>query len=762
MTDTGFVRLTNGSRLQGRQMRRGVRGDIIKRIVELVKNSDDAYDRLELDDTKTSGIIEIGFDSLKSGKGYSPKGFFVRDFGAGMSTDKMKSAYLGAVHGDDTSDETRNGAIGVGGKDAFVDMEDCYVLSVHNGILTVVNLVSDQYGQTSTRILTGSDSESPLKFANVLLKKGKLEEISLSKNQTIALFKVPDRMPGARSDKIAEQLTQFYTLRWILESDIRTIKLTDLVNCDTRILRHTPIQGDPLKSKTIEIPFKKIPYKVEIEIRRCDDDLKHHTEYGYGILIQDHRGAIVDNQMYGYEADSAASKLFGRVIFHEWKKCYRESSGEILTDNREGLDPKHTVNQILRTHILTMLKPIIDAEREKQGDSPKLDKTLNKNINKAMNLLNKLINKKPSIALPTPPTGPPANGIEFESEQYTFTPLKPKIVRLAINPGMIPTDSTIALSVIGDGIDIVPDSTIVTPSSYDTNNDGVIDSNDEIPFLEIEVTGKDLKTNPTVTTLKAVYGDYEAETTINIVFETVLKQPTNGFSFVPTKVSIVPKKPRKIQLLIDVNQVAIGTSIVLTCNDDRIEFKPKTLTVSGPPNIGVYLTEEIITISGEKVGIKAKLTAETESKTSLQMSQTFTDTRTSICEIQVKEKEPPKTFFKDYELDKKGDKRVRSRFKQDEGIIYIHVNSPILKYSFGETQQHLHDKKPDALILLADTIVDRMTYEYAKHQVDTGEYDVLDDETTAIETLQGDLEYELGLSLLQTIIHGAAKRENNY
>lgn len=77
------------------------------------------------------------------------------------------------------------------------------------------------------------------------------------------------------------------------------------------------------------------------------------------------------------------------------------------------------------------------------------------------------------------------------------------------------------------------------------------------------------------------------------------------------------------------------------------------------------------------------------------------------------------------------------------------------------TPKYLYEKKPEALTLLADTVVERMTFELAKHLVESGEVDVFGDTTDAIQGLKGDLEYENGLPLLQTIIHGFAKHEND-
>ena len=214
MSEDGFTPMGADPRWMARHQRKGVRGELFKRIAELIKNADDAYDRLELKDEKTSGIIEVCYDMIKTGGGYSAKGFLVRDFGSGMSREKATQAYYGNNYGSDTSDETRNGAIGVGGKDCFYDMKNCYVITIHDGTLTVIEIRTLANSILGSKIMPDDESQIAFEFVNTLLRKGNLEEMSLSKNQTVATFQVPENVSGARPDKIAEHLRQFYTLRW--------------------------------------------------------------------------------------------------------------------------------------------------------------------------------------------------------------------------------------------------------------------------------------------------------------------------------------------------------------------------------------------------------------------------------------------------------------------------------------------------------------------------------------------------------------------
>ena len=49
-------------------MRRGTGGNVVKGLAELIKNSDDAYHRLQQKNVETTGIIEVGYWSMKKEK----------------------------------------------------------------------------------------------------------------------------------------------------------------------------------------------------------------------------------------------------------------------------------------------------------------------------------------------------------------------------------------------------------------------------------------------------------------------------------------------------------------------------------------------------------------------------------------------------------------------------------------------------------------------------------------------------------------------
>jgi hypothetical protein len=752
MTRSGSKPMGISPRLINRMQSRGTRGNLIKSLAELIKNSDDAYDRLDNYQDTTHGIIEVAYDQIKTDKGFAIKGFVVRDFGSGMSYAKASSVYAAdKSYGGDQSDETRNGAIGVGGKDCFYNLDNCFILTVHEGILTVVNITTGDEGLKS-EFFTGDDATEIMTWANEILSRGGLETISLDKNQTIATFQIPKNHIGIRADTLVDNLKQFYTLRWILESDIRTVKLTDIFNKQTATLKHTPIIGELQFEKSLTISHKEIPYEVHIEINKSENDLKHTKDTGYGILIQSKRGAVLDNSMFGYANDSAASKFFGKVTISDWKKMHK-MDGTVITDNREGLDYHNSFNKQIETIILTNLKSLIEKERQKQAENPTLNKNLDNNIQKALDLINQIILKDPDAGLEAEdePDSLP-EGMKFGLPSYTFTPEKTRKIKLFFDPGEVQTNSEIKLQLDNNNVTITPENSIHTPSSYDK-----FTSENKVPFVEISVYGKQLiQGKGTHSTLRAFYGKLEAETTIYIKPEPSLN-PKNGFEFKPGKIILVPKTiggktkdaTRKIKLRIDTNLILPGTSIQLSCPEGRINFSPEKLTVTNPPNAGKYLTEEIITISGKQLGIKTKLTAET-------ITSNY-EPRNATCEIKIEEKEPPRKFFKDYRFDAQGVPNVRSRFDRKEGIVYIHTQSPILKSVFGSNLERINDlKEQDALTLLADTIVQRVCFEWAKYLVEHDKVASLGnvEKSEEIERERGKKEYRYGLGLFQLIVSG--------
>lgn len=255
MSEQGFEEMGFAPRLMKRIQSRGTRGDIIKSLAELIKNADDAYDRLELEGKKTSGLIEIGFWRLVKERRSSVSGFYVRDYGPGMTLEQVQKAYGKAGYGEDTSDNTRNGAIGVGGKDALYGMEDCLVVTIRDGIAIVIKIITNEKGLLAFKILESQYALDVITQVNKMISRN-CKPISLTESGTFVLFRIPENHVGKRSDTLHIHLSNYYTLRNILTFDFRTVKLIEVNTGQTLILRHLPIEGEIIYEKTLTIPYR--------------------------------------------------------------------------------------------------------------------------------------------------------------------------------------------------------------------------------------------------------------------------------------------------------------------------------------------------------------------------------------------------------------------------------------------------------------------------------------------------------------------------
>jgi len=737
VSEQGFEEMGFAPRLMRRIQSRGTRGDIIKSLAELIKNADDAYDRLELEGKKTSGLIEIGFWRLVKERRSSVSGFYVRDYGPGMTLNQAHKSYGKAGYGEDTSDNTRNGAIGVGGKDAFYGMKDCLVITIQDGVAIVIEIKTNEKGLLTFKISENQDALDHITKVNKTISPN-CKPISLMESGTFVKFEIPENHVGIRMDTLHIHLSNYYTLRNILTFNFRTVKLIEINTGQALTLRHLPIEGEIIYEKTLTIPYRTKSYDVDIIINKAEHDLDQQKEMGTCILIEDIRGAILDNTMFGYENEPAADKMFGKVTIHNWKSLYRDDQ-TVLTDNREGLDYNNDFNKLLKGQMLQILKPLIEKEREKQGTNPQLEKHLDQNIQKTFAFINKLMQKDPDEGIEEPSEfETPPEGIEFAKSTMTIPPNVKKSLKLFLNPSQVPTNSKITTMLSGDGITVEPSGTITTPSSYE----------EKIPFVVFNIVGN--KTN-TKSTLKAFYSELEAEVDIYVKPEEMF-YPNAGFAFVSKSITLVKNKKKKIKLVIDTNIIKPGTAIDIQSEDERIEVSPNKLTVSFPPKLGKYLTEEVIEVSTRTSSLlSTRIIANTKT--------TMNEDRQAVCKIKVAEKEPPKVFFKGYRLDNspEGDKRQRYRFSRDTGIVYVHVNAPILKNYFGITLSKIHDREPDAVAMLADTVVQCVTKEWAKWRIEKDKEEVLGDPQTEVERVANRLEYQYGAQMHQMIMHGHMK-----
>ena len=741
MSKLEFKEVELADKLIAAIQQRGTGGNLVKGLAELIKNSDDAYNRLQKKQIETTGIIEVGYWSMVKQKRQSINAFYIRDYGNGMSLENAKSAFGGGQksYGADTSGDVRNGAIGVGGKDALHGMNEVYIVTTHNKTSTVIELRTNKNARIESKIHENIiDVKYIIDEINNILSPY-CDQIDSSKDGTFAMFKLPTSRQGLRIDTLKAGLTSFYTLRNITSGKNKTS--LKLINANTgeakKIVYQEPeseIIKKPEPFQIAHVNKKGVQelYQVDVIIKRASDRrLEKDKETGENFIIENGKGGILDNYMFGYQNDPAAAKIFGTIIIHNWQNLFDEDPS-ILPENREGLMWSHRFNKEIEVRLNTFLKPILDTERRKLEPNAQADKELDKKMKSTLAFLNKLM-KEDEFYGEKQVSAPP-EVMEFSYGRMKIVPGKTKKVKLFINPNQIPTltgISTVITEGEKSGVTIHPIGIIKTPDRYNYPPD--------VPYIEFEVTGNEQGTN---SHLKAYYQNYETEVSISVVPETEL-YPTDGFAFVPVSTKLIKGKQKRLRLVIDTHQFKPGTIIDIESEDERVTLPYERITVS-EPNMGKFLTEEFLYIECDESNIRTRILA--KSKT------TKDEERTAICKVRVTDKEESKVFFKDFKLDPAGDPRIRGKF--NDGYVYIHTSNPVLQFYFGTNQEKIANKPTrDAVAMLADTILNIAFREWAKKRIEDGAVIILDEtrRDEEIELEKGNLERQHGKQVHQTL-----------
>ena len=734
----GFKEIEVSKRLKRAIQQRGAGENLVKNLAELIKNSDDSYDELQRSGVETSGTIEVGYWQFVKNKRRAINAFFIRDYGVGMSREDAENAFGEKSYGEDTSADRRNGAIGVGGKDAFYGMEGVQIISIRKGVPILIEVVTNEDGVLASKI---SDNHSFVTTAMSVINnqiRKHCKTLKLDQDGTFVRFRLPESRPGIRFETLRNNLRLYYTLRNITNGANHTnLRLIDVDTGETFPLKYDETESEILQKpdsfQIAHVNKKGVQehYQVDVLIQRAKDELDKDKEVGENFIIENGQGGILDNYMFGYQNDPAASKIFGKIIIHNWKSLFRDNQG-VLPENREGLLWSHPFNKEIETRVIQFIRPIIDTERRKLGPNPETDKMIDKKMKSTLAFLNKLM-KEDDFEDEKDEKAPP-EVLDFSYGRMKIVPGKTKTVKLLINPLVIPklTEiSTVVTEGVKAGISVEPIGRVKTPDQYNYPP--------EVPYIKFQITANEEGTD---SHLKAYYRNYEPEVTISVVPEDEL-YPKDGFAFVPSSIRMVRGKEKKLRMVIDTHLFKPGTIIELESEDERIILPFSKITVS-QPNMGKYLTEEFLYISCEKSRIKSRILAKTKTVTD--------DERVAVCKVRVIEKEDSKVFFKDVKLDPSGDPRKRARF--NDGYVYIHVLHPVLELYFGSKQEYIaRNPTKDAVALLADTVLNIALRQWAKKRIEDGIVDVLDlsrkDEEIDLE--KDRLERKYGKQIHQTL-----------
>lgn len=396
------------------QMTEGTIRTILDAIVELVTNSDDSYKRLEKKGVKKSGKIEVSITRFKGGR---CEAIEIRDYAEGMDRGILEKA---VTFGEDSSGfeagESVRGLFGRGLKEAILSLGQGDIYTFQEGKIEAVRIWWDKRKQAKFAYLEVSTEEKEsLKLQE---NTGTIIKISNIKEK----FKIPDYRT------FEKQFIQHYALRDINSDLSRSITLHfHSPQTPSNLSYSTPIKYPPPDSEEIVAKSFRLPEygdQVFIRILESPEALEPPPMGPAGFLIKT-EGAILDNQLFKYQNESAGLYFFGEVFCKGIAAKVREGDFGLINISRAGLNWRDDYCKTLQQEIEKKLSPYI--ERKKQELEEKNPVEIPSSRKKLLNDLQQLLNKLAKNELSDEDLDQPINFLEI-----TDLLIKPEVANLEV------------------------------------------------------------------------------------------------------------------------------------------------------------------------------------------------------------------------------------------------------------------------------------------------------------------------------------------
>lgn len=338
--------------------------DVVRGLVELITNADDAYAAAGVG---SSGLIQIEAEHNRSGE-YNK--VIVRDHATGMTLDRVMSGLLragGEVSGH-SEGLSRRGLHGRGAKDVSI-FGKAEFRTIADGVYTrVVLLQSEKYEELETRPATVFD-RTTMGLAD---GESGTEVVVFVRRQA---HSVPHHA------NLADRLSRNVQLRDIVTASDRRVTLLDLgKGGQPDVLRYTrPAFVEEVLREEFSVPGYP-DAKADLVIQRSDsqfEDDRSSTRHG-GILVAGRR-AVFEATYFSLENRAGARFFTGRLdcpyiddLQDDFDAKYPDVQAAnpipIITRRREGIQRQHPFVAALKAEVEKRLLPFVD-EAEKQADA---------------------------------------------------------------------------------------------------------------------------------------------------------------------------------------------------------------------------------------------------------------------------------------------------------------------------------------------------------------------------------------------------------
>ncbi len=362
--DSGTIRYTGRALLQDAQEAMG--GNIVRGLVELITNADDAYTKLK----NGRGRIAVEVEHRR-GRDW---GVIVRDRATGMSRNELETR-LTSLGGRSSGFERGlavRGNRGRGAKDlvAFGPVE---FETIKDHKFTFLRLKPDGSYDISHRSRTATPEDR--------------ERLGITRgNGTVVSVTVSASHRCPHHDNLVEQLRNHFQLRDILSDSDREVMLVNLTRPEQRRLTYG-VNLDTLEKvvdQGVEVgsyPDARSRLRLWRLPERCEQP-RSDPARPCGILIKGKR-AIYENSLFAFENNPHAGWYTGRLEcpyidevanqyddrLEEGGKPSKDNPIPIVSRRREGLAPDHPFTRALAAAVSPILEDQVRIEEAREREA---------------------------------------------------------------------------------------------------------------------------------------------------------------------------------------------------------------------------------------------------------------------------------------------------------------------------------------------------------------------------------------------------------
>jgi hypothetical protein len=670
-----------------RRIRTAIQGNVIRALVELIRNSDDSYTRLESEGKPAKGVISIGYKK----KGYDCE-FTIRDFAEGMSIEEAREGltkYGSATSGQKEGKKV-SGFFGQGAKDALASMKDGKICTFKGGMFVECKLYIED-GKPTYELRGPIPADDGPRLGH-----------GIPRNGTVAYFKSSLKL-GVKTpqfDTVHEELANNYLLRKIMTNSKREIKLLDKNSRELREVRYRLPRGQKILSEDFSINYKNYgDFPIHISIFRAENELTQAGDDRQGgLLVTDEAGAVLDISLFKFDNEPLASKFFGEVSIGGFREKLLRREEPVLSEERNGLNKRHVFCMALIEEVEKRLEAKINEERaRKQKEQHRIGAKEYYKFKKAFDFLNEIaeqevletinLGDKRDKEVEVPPNGmylyPPFARITV-GKHYSF--------ELRADTNKVPYGSLIKVKGSSKIQVISPEVKI-----SESDGKGIVRKFVTVKGLEPNIEGK----------ISAKFRDIFTEAKIYVVPEEEFLL-TEGLVFQPQSITLHPNKTREVYLLVNLEKINSGSKVKIASDNSAVKVSQPEVTVSAV-NVINNIAKFKLSVWGEGVGQHAIVTA------GCGINIAMLDV--SIKTKEEKPREGRKGMFNEPEFNYDPGPLQRASYSAETGKVIIYVNFPTVKHYLGRSLEYQNTLP--AQVFTADIVAEKCFYEIAKKKVDS-------------------------------------------